>query len=324
MIKTEGITHEQWLDERRRGIGGSDSPVILLGDDHPFSTPLELWEDKMGIGTPTPESPAMKRGKALEDLISREFMDQSGYKVRRVNQILQHPEHPWMLGNIDRLIVGVPGRGPGILEIKCPGLKTFGKIKREGVPDYYQIQLQHYLAVSGREWGAFAIFNAELWELVWFELNRDDELIEMIIRNGEEFWNLVQAGVQPESGKGMTNIDLDPVGGDENFLILDSDPWERAVREYREAKSLLEETEMLKKEAEERIKNLMTLHNATVVEGAGVRMRLTTVNGRVTFDHKRFQQSHPELEEEMGKFVRVGKEYQKLTPTFLKEEKNYE
>ena len=323
-VSTIGMSRDTWLEERRRGIGGSDSPVILLGENHPFTTPVELWKEKRGLSGPQSESPAMKRGKALEDLIAREYAEATGRKIRRVNQVLQHPDHPWMLGNIDRLIVGVAGRDPGVLEIKCPGLKVFLKIKREGIPDYYLIQLQHYLAVSGRKWGAFAVFNAELWELIHFDMDRDDDLIAAIISRGGEFWNLVETGVPPQVGKELTKLDLPKVGENDSFLILESDAWKRAVSEYREARDVLAQAKELEEEAKDRIGNIMKLHNATVVEGAGVRVHKIVSKGRETFDHKGFFKVHPELSEERMKFVKVGAPSESIRPYFLKEEKQYE
>lgn len=323
-VKLNGITHEEWLEERRRGIGGSDSPVIILGDSHPFTTPLELWRDKMGLEPPKPESPAMKRGKAMEDLIAKLYMEETGRKVRRVNQMFQHPDHPWMLGNVDRLIVGVPRRDPGILEIKCPGLRAFSKIKREGIPEYYLIQLQHYLAVSGRKWGAYAIFNAEAWELIHFDIDRDEDAIASIIKHGERFWSLVESGTQPEGKETLTKPDLPKVGGDDSFVLLESDVWKGAVEEYRQAKELLEEARELEKGCKERLGNIMTLHSATVIEGAGVRCHKVLTKGRETFDHKGFFKVHPELEEERVKFVKIGAPSESIRPYFLKEEKAYE
>ena len=39
-----------------------------------------------------------------------------------------------------------------VLEIKVPNLQTYLKYKREGLADYIQLQLQAYLAVTGKPW----------------------------------------------------------------------------------------------------------------------------------------------------------------------------
>src|SRR5574343_365740 len=138
---------QEWHDERRTGIGGSDAPIVVLGR-LPFndsSTWRTLWEDKMGISLPIEPNASMMRGICLEDTVANLYAQQTKRKLWRQNQILRHPDHPFMICNRDRLIVG-DERGLGVLEIKCPGSWNFGKIKREGIPDYYQIQLYHYMA----------------------------------------------------------------------------------------------------------------------------------------------------------------------------------
>jgi putative phage-type endonuclease len=56
-------------------------------------------------------------GIELEPVLAQVYAKRTGYKVRRVNAVLQHPEQPFMLANLDREVVGHPD-GPGILEIK--------------------------------------------------------------------------------------------------------------------------------------------------------------------------------------------------------------
>ena len=45
-------------------------------------------------------------GNVLEEVVAQEFAKRTGLKVQRRNAILQHPAYPWMLANVDRLIVG--------------------------------------------------------------------------------------------------------------------------------------------------------------------------------------------------------------------------
>lgn len=312
-----------WLEERRKGLGGSDTPVILLGENHPFTSLMDLWNDKVYGGNDVEQTPAMKRGSALEDVVARLYADETGRKLRRVNKILSHKEHPWMLANIDREIVG-DERGPGILEIKCPGIKVFSRIKREGIPDYYQIQLQHYLAVTGRAWGAFAVFSAEIWDMVYFDMDRDDELITMIISQGEAFWETVQSLTPPEAEEAPP-IKLPAVGQDESFVMLDDDDvWLRAVADYKEAKALLDEAKEMERACRERVSNLMTLYNASIAEGGGMRWHKIQSRGRETFDAKGFFKAHPELVPMRTDFVRVGEPYETLRSYSLRKEKENE
>lgn len=324
LVSTKELDREEWLEQRRQGIGGSDTPVIILGDEHPFTTPKELWEEKVGIRGSDTATPAMKRGTALESTIATIYAGETERKIRRVNAILQHDRFDWMVGNIDREIVGVKGRKPGILEIKCPGLRTFSKIKREGIPDYYQLQMQHYLAVSGREWGAFAIFNAELWVLLHFDVERDDEIIDLIYDRDKAFWHLVQEGIPPEEMKSLTNPDIPPLQTGMELVQIDGQGWRSAVEEFRLAKEILSEAEELETSAKERLQQIMTVAGATAAEGAGLRVYWTERAGSESFDHRSFAKKHPELAESMKPFYKRSKPSRPFRPYFLKEEKVYE
>jgi hypothetical protein len=46
-VDTENLTREEWLDWRRRGIGGSDVSAII--GISPFRTARDIYYDKLGI-----------------------------------------------------------------------------------------------------------------------------------------------------------------------------------------------------------------------------------------------------------------------------------
>ena len=307
---------QAWLEERRKGIGGSDSPVIL--GISPFKSRLDLWHEKRGETTDGPPTPAMQRGTHLEPLIAQVYSKKTGRKLRNVNQILRHKDHDWMIANIDRHIVADNGDGPGILEIKSPGLSVFAKCKREGLPDYYTIQLQHYLEVKGWSWGSFAVFNAERWELLWFDVKRDPELVSIIIEKDSAFWGKVLSGEMPDQDS-KPDIVLPPSGPSE-LVTMDSPAWKDAVDRLREAKEIKAEAESYEETVKEEIITLMG--DAQVAEGSGARIYNRLTPGRKTLDTKALKKAHPEID--YSKFEKSGNPYQSFRPYFLKEANNYE
>ncbi len=60
--------------------------------------------------------------------------------------MLQHPDLPWMLANIDREVIG--DSNVQILECKTAGIHG-AKLWKESVPEYVQLQIHHQLAVTG-------------------------------------------------------------------------------------------------------------------------------------------------------------------------------
>lgn len=301
-----------WLEERRTGLGGSDSPVVL--GVSPFKSRTELWEEKLGRTADPDPTPAMERGTYLEDVIANIYSHRTGRQMIKRHGILRHPEFNFMLANIDRQLHSENGKGPGVLEIKAPGLQVFTRCKRDGLPDYYIIQIQHYLGVTGRKWGSFAVFNAERWELIHFDVERDDELINLIFEADQKFWFLVKTGTPPEE-LDVPALDLPPVGGE--MVKIETPAWAAAVDALRQAKEIKTEAEALENEAKEELQRLMVEAGAGVVEGAGARIYWKESPGRASFDKRLLAKDHPEID--LSKYEKIGKPFRTFRPFFLNE-----
>jgi len=299
-----------WLENRRRGIGGSDSPVVL--GVSPFRTIHELWLDKTGQGVPVKETPAMKRGTALEPIAADQYAENTGRTLFHVSKILQHPNRPYILGNIDRMIEGNGGRGPGVLEIKCPGVHVFGKCKLQGLQPYYVAQLQHYLGVTGWGWGSFQVFSAERWESIHFDMEADPEFIEMMFDRDAEFWSLVETMTPPAAEPDPVD-DLPKVGGE--LVTLTDYDWQLAVEDFRQARELAKTAVEIEEQAKAKLQEIMAKADASVAEGAGLRVYWKEQTGRKTFDKARLAKDHPEID--LAKYEKAGKSFRAFRPYFL-------
>ena len=314
---------ENFIDHeaRKSGLGSSDMPAVL--GVSPWVRPEDLFEIKKGRRPEPEESPAMKRGKVLEAVAAELYQERTGRKLWRSNQTIRHRNYNWMLAHLDRRIVG-EDKGVGALEIKCPGLRTFAKCRREGLPYYYLVQLQHQMDVAGYEWGAFAVFNSELWEMIYFDVPRDQELIDLIHEKGAEFWNLVQTEeFYPADWSGPL-AEPKPVEIPDmkaQVVTIESAEWAEAVAKLRDAREILAEAEALEKEAQEDIKKLMEAVNAAAAEGAGARIYWTPQAGRKTFDVKALAKAHPEID--LAPFYKISAETRPFRPYFLKGEARY-
>ncbi|MBW1723715.1 MAG: YqaJ viral recombinase family protein [Deltaproteobacteria bacterium] len=90
------MDRKEWLKERHKGLGGSDSPVVL--GVNPWKKPVDLWAEKRGLIEDDQEpSPAMRRGTALEPIVADMYTQAAGVTTAVEPEILVHPEHPWML-----------------------------------------------------------------------------------------------------------------------------------------------------------------------------------------------------------------------------------
>lgn len=181
---------EDWLAWRRQGIGGSDAAAICGLD--PWRGPYSVWLDKVE-GTGQEESEAMRWGLLLEDVVAGEFERRCGHLVVDRQQRRIHPQREWMRATIDGLVADGEGSILGLYEGKCSAQISDWQ---HGVPERYQLQVQHNLEVCGldRAWVAVLLRGNELR---WFEVARDDEVIAALLQIEEVFWRRVEARTPP-------------------------------------------------------------------------------------------------------------------------------
>jgi putative phage-type endonuclease len=207
LVKTQDMPREEWLTVRQGGIGSSDAAAAV--GLNPYKSQLELWMEKTGRqdllpqNDPNDESSPMYWGTLLEPIVAAHYTRRTGHKVRRINAVLQHPEHPWMRANIDREVVGTPE--VQILECKTAGING-ARLWRDGVPEYVQLQVMHQLAVTGKQAAAVAVLMGGQ-ELQLHRIERDDAPIAQLIALEEQFWRLVETDTAPPAD-GSDSADL--------------------------------------------------------------------------------------------------------------------
>lgn len=199
LASTKGMSREEWLLMRKQGIGSSDAATSI--GLNPYQSALELWMVKTGRDEllpkidPNDESHPTYWGNILEPIVAAHYTKRTGFKVRKTNAILQHPndDKGWMLANIDYSIVGC--KDVQILECKTAG--EFGsRLWRDGVPEYIQCQVQHQLAVTGRQAADVCVLlHGQKIEI--HRLERDEEVIDRLIELERRFWEYVISDTPP-------------------------------------------------------------------------------------------------------------------------------
>lgn len=180
-ITSANMTREEWLKERKKGIGGSDAAAIMGAN--PYSSPLTVYLDKLNLLPEKEISEAMRQGTDLEEYVAKRFVEASGKKVRNCNKILVSNEYPWMLANIDRTIVGEDAG------LECKTTSIFNKHDFESgeVPVTYQWQCQHYMAVTGCQRWYLAVLVLSKGFYI-YQVDRNDQLIKLLIDEERAFW----------------------------------------------------------------------------------------------------------------------------------------
>jgi predicted phage-related endonuclease len=203
--------------------------------------------------------------------------------------MLVHPAKPFMIAHIDREILGQDA----ILEIKCPRYPVFRKWQLGGIPEGPQIQGQHYLSVKGKGVIVFAIFCAEIDEMMIVPIERDQQLIDLIEEKEAEFWKQVEAQDPSPFITPPEEVDLPPIGGD--LVKLETDSWVKAVSALRDARELREEADAIEAEAKLRIQEIMDENGYEVVEGGGARIYWRWQKGSRRVDSRLLKTKYPDV-----------------------------
>jgi putative phage-type endonuclease len=202
----EMIDRNVWLAARKTGIGGSDAAVVM--GLNPWKSADALWLEKTGAieSDYLADNEAVEWGNLLEIPVAQKYESVTGRRVGLAETgeglIMKSPDYPWMIGTPDRLIfkqeglpLDVQGAYAGVLEIKTTGAHHASDWADEP-PVHYQVQLQHYLAITELKLGSFAVLIGGQ-KFHWRDVERNDRFIAYMIEREEAFWDCVQRDIPP-------------------------------------------------------------------------------------------------------------------------------
>lgn len=194
-IPLTGLDHAEWLRLRKTGIGGSDVGAIC--GVNPYSSAMKVFQDKTGETAEEQDNEAIRIGHDLEDYVAKRFMEATGLKVRKSNFMYRSVEHPFMIADVDRLVIGEDAG----LECKTASAYNTDKWADGNIPLHYIMQCYHYMAVTGkRTWYIAAVILGR--EFTYRRLEWDDELVGRLTAIEENFWNnhVVPGVIPPPDG----------------------------------------------------------------------------------------------------------------------------
>ena len=131
LVSTENLPYADWLEWRKKGIGGSDASVVC--GINRYKSPVELWMEKTDQLQPQEAGESAYWGTILEAVVREEFTKRTGLEVRLVKQLLQSEEHPFMLANLDG-VCNHPDYGTCIFEAKTATAYKAGFHPRRVLP----------------------------------------------------------------------------------------------------------------------------------------------------------------------------------------------
>lgn len=269
-IDRKKITTEQWRELRRQGIGGSDAASIA--GQNPYRSKFTTYYDKLGQLPEQEESEAIRLGHDLEEYVAERFIEKTGKKVKNCNYILRSKEYPFMIANVDRLIVGENA----VLEVKTTrNYDKYDYANGEYNSSYYT-QVLHYMAVGGFQKAYIAIYELGV-DLYVIEVERTEEVetdIQSLIALEKQFW---EENIKEQIPPTPTGIENDSkfiataYQADDELPAIDLTPLDKQLEEIVALKAQYKALEAEIAERENSVKT--TLAEAT--RGESERFKVT-------------------------------------------------
>lgn len=307
---TKKMSKYEWLKERGKGIGGSDaSSVVGL---NPYKSSVSVYLEKLSyiknninntddktinsilnkntqhIEDTIYTNYKMELGNKLKDFVAREFALKTNKKVRNINGILKNDKYPFAIANIDRAIVGEKA----FLECKVSGSYFKGEWKN-GVPINYKVQCYHYMAVTGAThcYVAALIGNEDL---VIHKIDRDEEIIEDIMKLEKMFWEKCVLGDNipiPDGSDDYSKVlkNLYKESKEEEIILFEK---ENYLNRYDDVVGLIKELDSEKKAIEQYIQSQMKEYEIAYIGDRKISWKKQSKN---IVDSKRLKKEHPDL-----------------------------
>lgn len=293
-ISTLDMPHKEWLALRKTGLGGSDAGAIC--GLNPYTSPIHVYRDKVSEDTEDSDNESMRQGRDLEDYVAKRFMEATGLKVRRSNMMYRNTEHPCLIADVDRLIVGEDAG----LECKTASAYNADKWKDDKIPAHYLAQCYHYMAVTGKKaWYIAVVILGK--EFKYAKIERDEEIIQNLISIEEKFWkDHVEAKVMPDpDGSEICDEVLNEyfnIAKREQAIELHG--FDEKLRRREEVLALKDKLEQEQKQIEQEIKLFM--QNSEIAFSDNYRVSWSNVD-TTRIDTKRLKEEQPELYKEFLK-----------------------
>lgn len=290
LASTENMSYDDWLEHRRLGIGGSDASIVC--GINRYKSPVELWMDKTGQLPYQEAGEAAYWGTLLEPFVRAEFTKRTGIEVTHKSELLQSEEYPFMLANLDG-ICEVHDYGTCVFEAKTASTYKAGEWE-DSIPSEYLLQVQHYLAVTGYAGSYIAVLiggNTFKWKFI----ERDEELISMLIELEANFWNHVQQKIPPpldgSSASEKFLAERFPISNPKSKIVLPASAVD-LISQYDEACEQLKEITEQKQYAENLLKEMMGDNEIGTVKDRIVTWKSVT---QERLDSKTLKAEHPTL-----------------------------
>jgi predicted phage-related endonuclease len=196
------MNRQQWLEDRRSYIGGSDVAAILGLSK--WRSALDVYYEKTNEAPPNPEVTDVRRkaGIRMQRPIVDDYLENEGVRlVAYEPPTVRHPDLPLAM-NLDAVVAN-EFADEWNLDAKNVFWRVadeWGEVDSDSIPDdaFYQAHLYNFLSPPIRHKTDFAVLVGGEWPVRRYTVARDDEFFAMLVDKLVEFWNHVEKRTPPD------------------------------------------------------------------------------------------------------------------------------
>lgn len=296
-MATQTVISKDVTVDRHKYIGGSDIAKIM-GLSR-WGTPLSLWAEKTGKVPAKDLSnvEAVELGQDLEEFVATKFTQRTGKAVRRSPKVYQHPDYPFMVAHIDRLVTG----SDELLECKTCSVFKADEWKGEEIPQEYILQVMWYLGITGRKVGHIAVLiGGQSFKTKPIEF--DEELFATMVEVAKEFWRHVQDDTPPAVMPDDDETLKEMYGEHSDFMIElfpEDEKTAEASMNFEEKVAYLQEVKAHIKDLQAEQKEIETLIKDIIKDNLGIKTPKYSITWKsqttTKFESTAFREDHAEL-----------------------------
>ena len=277
------MSREQFLLDRKKGIGGSDVASIL--GVSPYRTALEVYHDKtspeLAFDEPTED---MQRGMRVEKYILQEYAERNEVQLDSNIPTIVDKQYQFMRANIDAKVIGEN------VIVEAKSTKAPISSWESGIPEYYKAQVAYYAMLSNAERVDVPVMFSS-WKYACFTYWRDAEYEAVIKAAAINFWqNHIVKNIPPKPTSPEELMTAYPKL-EEKTIEADNDIREKVYQ--------LQEAQAQRKKLEEQEKQLKTqiqgyMGDAGLLDAGFCKVALKEIKS-TRFNANAFKEKYTEL-----------------------------
>jgi putative phage-type endonuclease len=294
------MNKKEWLRKRKNYLGGTDLAAIC--GLSPYRTALDVYLDKTSDDIAENTNSAMRWGTLLEDVIAKEYAQDTGYDVIIEPNTIYHPSIKFLGANIDRWA----NNKTHILECKTASFtkaKEWGDSGTDQIPESYLIQVAYYAAICNVSKVDIAVLiGGQDFRIYTYVKNNNLE--DKLIKIACNFWyNHVEKKIAPKCINTKDTFNLFPQSN--NKEITAKEGILAKLEELKKARLSEEEIQKTIEKLKVEIQEFMQDYDVLIDNNGNVIATWKNTAPRTCFDLKKFKDEAKEL---YLKYVNVAKQ----------------